>query len=432
MPDLTTNLGRVAARTHIGKVRTENQDRVGSFHSSAGEVYVVADGMGGHEGGARAAELAVEWIRSTLTQSKCDGSLPERLRGAIAVANAGIHAEASSDPKLTAMGSTIVIVVIHEGRATIAHVGDSRAYLWRKGELTRLTRDHNVLEPFLETGEITEEEARVHASASVLTKALGPLPEVEPSISDPVILEHGDRILLCTDGLCGYVLDARIEEILNHSATARDAVDRLIALALAAGGEDNIAVQVVVHERPGLASPERVRGHPQDGKQRRPRAPFSGLLLKSYEPSQDQRFDGRKSRVLWAALCLAGASMVYWGWLSRRPDQAAPAKEIIIDVLESPPDRKPAITLVCGPVCPIKGPAALLSADLRADKGVVFNESNGSPMERSAPLVLYRDIQDRERAMRFASALGVIAADTNESVRQQYPTSDILIIVSEK
>ncbi|HEX4966507.1 MAG TPA: protein phosphatase 2C domain-containing protein [Thermoanaerobaculia bacterium] len=243
---------RVGANFNQGKVRTENQDRIGRFESSFGQVFIVADGMGGHEGGATAAQMLIDGLERHLRQVPPGTTTESALQAAASRANADIYQRANSgDPKTAQMGATSVLALVRGNQVTIAHAGDSRAYLLRGGELSRLTRDHTVVQRMLDHNMLSPEEARDHPDASVVTRAFGQKPDVELEVSAPFELQPGDRLLLCSDGLCGYVDDERIRQVLARGGDAQAVADALIGLALDAGGEDNVSVQILAAEGAG-------------------------------------------------------------------------------------------------------------------------------------------------------------------------------------
>ncbi|HLO66562.1 MAG TPA: protein phosphatase 2C domain-containing protein [Holophaga sp.] len=235
---------RVGALTHTGLVRQENQDTMSRFISPLGEVFLVADGMGGHKGGALAAEMVAHGLESALVGAR--GPLKPALQAAAQAVNEAIHREATSGhPETDRMGSTVVLAVVAEGAVTLGHVGDSRAYRFRKGRLERLTRDHSHVQQMVASGMLTEAEARDHPDASVLNRSMGGRPEVDMEVSAPQPIQDGDVILLCSDGLCGYVLDEEIGRILARLPDAQAAAEALVQAALATGGADNVTVQVI-------------------------------------------------------------------------------------------------------------------------------------------------------------------------------------------
>lgn len=226
-----------ASATHQGLVRRNNEDSV--WPANAGEsegpaVLMVADGMGGHIAGEVASTLAVT------AASTADGE-PE---GRVAAANRAIREEVARRPDLEGMGTTLTLVELTpEGTAMLAHVGDSRAYLYREGSLTRLTEDHTVAAEYLALGQISAAEAEGHPQAHMLTRCLGLTPNVEPFRLDLDLME-GDRLLLASDGLTNMIEEVAIERAVGDGSP-EEAAWRLVEMANAAGGQDNISVVVV-------------------------------------------------------------------------------------------------------------------------------------------------------------------------------------------
>jgi serine/threonine protein phosphatase PrpC len=191
----------------------------------------VADGMGGAQAGEVASGMAVE--------SLAGAGAPGELAGAIEDANARIHARAKDDTSLAGMGTTLTAAWVDDGTVTLAHVGDSRAYRMRAGELEQLTEDHSLVGGLLRLGKITPAEAEHHPQRSVILRAVG----VEPAVEVDVVehgLEDGDVYLLCSDGLSGMVRDEVIRETLAMGGSLEHAADLLVDLANASGGHDNI------------------------------------------------------------------------------------------------------------------------------------------------------------------------------------------------
>jgi len=244
-----------------GKVREENQDNVRSATISLGKLFIVADGIGGYQGGATASRMVVEGFSSQLAARPANYPPDRALQEACDFTNSSIHSAAgSSDPSLQRMGSTVVLALVQVAAngvpvAWIGHVGDSRAYLIRGGKMAKLTSDHSAVQALLSRNLITEEEARHHPDASVLTRSLGHRPEVEIEI-DRVDLQPGDALLLCSDGLWGYVADADIAAVATDgSLSVQTTAETLLHQALAAGGQDNIGIEFV---RIGGATPAAV------------------------------------------------------------------------------------------------------------------------------------------------------------------------------
>jgi PPM family protein phosphatase len=223
-----------AAASDIGRVRDGNED---SYINEA-PLFAVADGMGGHRGGDVASRLALETLEVVFKHGR--GTLVQQVLDA----NRAVFERSSRDPAVAGMGTTLTAVVAEAGRLRLAHVGDSRAYLLRAGDLRLLTEDHTLVHRMVASGEISAQEAEVHPHRSVLTRSLGTARDLQV---DEVIIdaEDGDRILLCTDGLTGMVGDDHIRAILSEEREPRDAVRRLVRAANAGGGLDNITVVVL-------------------------------------------------------------------------------------------------------------------------------------------------------------------------------------------
>lgn len=258
----------VASRSDVGRVRVVNEDSCGSYLLSDGaRLLVVADGMGGHRGGATASREALAAIAAVFeesTSSPVDASdlrdPHATLRQAIERANARVHAMSLEDPELAGMGTTVVAFLLDAtGRGVVAHVGDSRAYRHRGGRLEALTTDHSVVAEMLKRGVLTAEEAAYHPRRNEILRSVGVLPEVEVEVA-AVDVRAGDRILLCSDGLCGVVSDAEIDEILAETelGAGEDAVERLVELANECGGPDNVTVELLAIS-PGWRSGTRAR-----------------------------------------------------------------------------------------------------------------------------------------------------------------------------
>ena len=238
---------KVIGQTHIGLVRENNQDALeyGTLNDTA-QYAVVCDGMGGANGGNIASKIAVEVIGSRIRDGYRDnpnpGSPELMLTSAMATANAGVYDRAQKEPELNGMGTTVVAVVTCGHTAYISHVGDSRLYLYRDGNLSQVTRDHSVVQELIESGQITEEEARSHPRKNYITRAIGVVSE-EYGEYDELDLLAGDRLLLCTDGLTNEVSCADMCRIL--ALPAEEAAQALIRAALDGGGKDNITVALM-------------------------------------------------------------------------------------------------------------------------------------------------------------------------------------------
>jgi PPM family protein phosphatase len=239
------------ALSDIGRVRQENQDSSGYFPSR--NLFVVADGMGGHKGGKQASELAVATVEERCAPAQSDADPAEeisRLVEAVRDANRRILARAAQDSNLSRMGTTLVALLLDgTGQGTLVHVGDSRAYRLRNEQLELLTTDHTVVSDLLRNHDISEAEASEHPYRHVLTRALGAAGEVSPDVQQ-LDVRSGDLYLLCSDGVSGMLSVTEIKEILVANRNDPESVCReLIAAANRAGGKDN-ATAIAVHCAP--------------------------------------------------------------------------------------------------------------------------------------------------------------------------------------
>jgi len=226
-------------RTDVGRVRKINEDAA----YVDGPVCIVCDGMGGHQAGDVAANLAVDIIAASLSAKEPS---VRTLLGAVAKANEQIHHRATADKRLSGMGTTLTALWMDIDQVYIAQVGDSRAYLLRGGILRQCTHDHSMVAELVRMGSITHEEARVHPHRNLVTRALGTEPRVEADVFE-VGRRPGDRWLLCSDGLVNHVADMEIASILSDNSLYA-AADKLLSLALARGGTDNVTLLLVEDE----------------------------------------------------------------------------------------------------------------------------------------------------------------------------------------
>lgn len=238
----------VTGSTHIGYVRSSNQDALAYGPLGKERQYaVVCDGMGGAAGGNVASDLATRIISERITEhlssDETQCSMEHLLESAMAAANLAIYERAKADPELEGMGTTVVAVIMDGSTAYISHTGDSRAYLCRDGRLVQITRDHSVVQEMLESGQLTEEQARSHPRRHFITRALGVEPD-ERGEYDELELQPGDRVLLCTDGLT-KVVDAEAVSAAVSELPAEQAVETLIQAALDGGGPDNVTAVVM-------------------------------------------------------------------------------------------------------------------------------------------------------------------------------------------
>jgi serine/threonine protein phosphatase PrpC len=240
---LRLNVEAVAA-THIGRVRTNNQDSFG-MDADLG-LYVVCDGMGGAAGGEIASQLAVDTFLAIARQELHSGaSTVDALCRAVAAANRAVIARAQWDIRFRGMGSTLVAARIFYNYLTVINVGDSRAYLIRNGEPTQLTQDHSVVAERVRSGLMTSDEAERSSLQSVITRAIGADPDVYPDVYERT-LESTDSLLLASDGLTRSVTPQEIASIIAGNSSS-EACEQLIALANRHGGPDNITCIVIAN-----------------------------------------------------------------------------------------------------------------------------------------------------------------------------------------
>jgi PPM family protein phosphatase len=222
------------AKTDTGRQRRDNED---SWFARS-PVFVVADGMGGAQAGEVASQIATE----VFSQGLPDAGAPEqRLAERAREANRRIYELSRSEHERAGMGTTLTAAYVDDAHVAIAHVGDSRAYLFRDGSLTRLTQDHSLVDELVRRGKLTEEQAAEHPQRSIITRALGPEPTVDVD-TWRYPLRAGDLVLLCSDGLTSMISEERVSDVLGSAPTLEQAANELIKQANEAGGRDNITV----------------------------------------------------------------------------------------------------------------------------------------------------------------------------------------------
>ncbi len=247
----------VAAKSDVGRVRTNNEDNF-AYDLRYG-VFVVCDGMGGQAYGEVASKIAVQAVldmfRSPAHNPALASTRAEYLAAAVVSANASVRAAEKEQADRAGMGTTIVTLRIDSGVAAVAHVGDSRAYLWRGGTLKPLTEDHSLVAEQMRRGLITAEQAESSSWQNVLLRALGAADEIEVDIGELECAE-GDVFLLATDGLTKSVANAEIARIIAGSGTIASACEQLIRAANDAGGDDNATCMLVRLSAHAASSPQ--------------------------------------------------------------------------------------------------------------------------------------------------------------------------------
>lgn len=229
----------------VGKNRKENEDYYGSFNIQDLEIFIVSDGMGGYKGGLAASHIVVDSVREYFEQKyKKNENIIQHIKLALEQADLRVKQKADEDIELKNMGATVVLLIIRDDKAYIAHIGDSRAYIIRDKKINKITKDHSLVQQMVDGGIITEEQAKNHPKRNIITHSLGHGGKSDVEIQEPLQLFKDDILILCTDGLTGHVEDFEIQNITleNEPITA---VHKLIDLANDRGGKDNITVQIV-------------------------------------------------------------------------------------------------------------------------------------------------------------------------------------------
>lgn len=250
---------RASALSDVGQVRENNEDRVGLWAAHGILLAMVADGMGGAVAGEEASRLTTEAIQadflgeargSETIYDLSEDEISDKLRSAVRRANRAVLDQATDNPELQGMGTTITLAFIRDNRVIIAHVGDSRAYLvdGTQGWINQITDDHSFVEALLASGHITKEQAKVHPMRNVLYRALGQVDDTEADLYSRT-LTSGDWLVLCSDGLTRHVSPTEIAEITCENDSPETVAHTLVAMANERGGEDNISAVVILLER---------------------------------------------------------------------------------------------------------------------------------------------------------------------------------------
>lgn len=319
---MTTLAG--AGATDVGRVRSGRANQDSYFVGD--DLFVVCDGVGGHQGGEVASSTAVEAIRDHFNQRTLVGLIE-----AVLYANRKVWEKAQGDPGLRGMGTTVCAAALveedGEARVAVVNVGDSRGYLMRQGELSQLTEDHSLVEQMYREGRLSREEADVHPQRSLITRALGLDPDVEVD-SWQILPAAGDRYLLCSDGLTNEVSDDRIAATLRRLADPGEAARELVRMANEAGGRDNITVVVVdvvdddhaaEEASAALAAEPGLESHTADAPAEPEPAPApAGRARQRREPpARPRRFTWRVALFLLLLLGVLGGAIAAVGWYAR-------------------------------------------------------------------------------------------------------------------
>lgn len=347
------------AASHVGMVRANNQDS--GF--AGNNLFLVADGMGGHAGGDVASALTTSALAELDPQQFSDpAAATESLRSSLIQANTDLSATVGEHPELAGLGTTFTGFATVGDKLALAHIGDSRLYLMRDGKLTQITRDHTFVQRLVDSGRITEEEAKTHPRRSVLMRVLGDVdssPEIDTQVLDT---KPGDLWLLCSDGLCGYVADRDIELTLRKRSSLQQALDSLIDRSLMNGAPDNVTVVLVethadsqatrVPEFVGSASSPLVFTGEQSSLRTRS-IPTWRLAGRKNAPAEESHFEARideyldelvaetkrrsvRRRIIWivtfllVALVIASSLLIAYQWTQTRYYVGTDGQTVII------------------------------------------------------------------------------------------------------
>lgn len=303
--------------TDTGKVRDVNEDSMVTFDSPNGRVVAVCDGMGGQNAGDVASQLAVTVIQDILTDNTF-ASPEEAITRSIVAANQAILRRAAQDVSLSGMGATCVMIIIKEGKVYFGSVGDSRIYYIAGGMIRQITKDQSYVQTLVDAGEITQEAAEHHQDKNQITNALGLDGMIPPVIGQmPITPEPGSVFLLCSDGLSGMINNnAILNTVANRQLSLSDRAQQLVNLANAAGGLDNITVQLV--EFPGVA-PQNVSGY-------NPNNTSGGIYTNTKRKRSKMPFYAIAACLF---ACVIGGA-IYWFLRDNEPDPIVPKSTISV------------------------------------------------------------------------------------------------------
>jgi serine/threonine protein phosphatase PrpC len=231
--------------TDIGERRRVNQDYVFCSEATIGKLpnlFIVADGMGGHNAGDYASRYCVEFFKQKVEESDLDSPIAS-IEAAIKATNEALWNKAQEQIELEGMGTTLVVATISDKEMYVANVGDSRLYVIGD-KIRQVTEDHSLVEAMVKTGELDRNEARIHPNKNIITRAIGANKTVEPDFFE-VYLEDGDTVLMCSDGLTNMLDDETIERIIKENDDLEVAATKLVRCANENGGRDNIAIVII-------------------------------------------------------------------------------------------------------------------------------------------------------------------------------------------
>ena len=230
----------VGIKSDVGVVRSLNEDYAGYIEEPRYRLYVVADGMGGHNAGEVASKIAVDTVKAYVRDNyENEGS--SVLENAVSFANSKIYESATSGSEYRGMGTTLVAALISNGEIIIANVGDSSCFGIKDSTIVKITKDHSLVQELIDSGTITEEEGRVHPKKNIITRALGTNSSVKIDIFN-IDKSESSMFLLCSDGLSNEVRKEEMIEIVNKCKDFNEACEKLVDLAKSRGGKDNITV----------------------------------------------------------------------------------------------------------------------------------------------------------------------------------------------
>ncbi len=239
---------RVSGKTDVGKMRSNNEDAFAIYSEKFGSLenlFIVADGMGGHNAGEIASQTAVDCFLEYVCNTSCeDGEILDFMTEGIIYANRCVFEKACTDESYSGMGTTFSALTIYENKVFIVHLGDSRIYIFGGGKMAQLTNDHTYASEMVRAGHLTADEAQRHPSKNALTRVLG----VEKSVSVDARIDkvyEGDKLLICSDGLTNMIPDHEIYKILIEEIDVDEKTDKLVKLALQNGGADNITAVII-------------------------------------------------------------------------------------------------------------------------------------------------------------------------------------------